>query len=253
MAKAPAGAAERITNLRGRLGINQTELARLLGVSNVTVNRWEHGHTTPAASAWARLLAAEEHGLAGFDVAPVPPALPAAVGTLPTPPTTFVGRGRELRELGGLVRSHRLVSIVGPGGIGKTRLALELAGGLAADGVFFVDLATVLTDEAVPATVAAALLLPPDDATPPLSRVLDRWGSSTGVVVLDNCEHVLAEAGRTAAELLAGWPGLRILATSRAPLGVDPEVVWQTPPLVTKAPTAASVPTLGRPRRSNCS
>lgn len=241
MAKIPADAAERIINLRGRLGLNQTELARLLGVSNVTVNRWEHGHTTPAAGAWSRILAAEEHGLAALPPATDPPATSAAASYLPPRATAFVGRRRELRELGRLVRDHRLVSIVGPGGIGKTRLALELVAGsdLARDVSVFVDLAAISTGEAVPASIASALQLPQDDATPPLTRILHRWGSSSGVVVLDNCEHVLAGARQAAAALLAGGPGLRILATSREPLGVHDEVVWQTPPLTTSAATGS--------------
>jgi predicted ATPase/DNA-binding SARP family transcriptional activator len=147
--------------------------------------------------------------------------------------TRLVGRERELGEIAELLAGHRLVTLVGPGGAGKTRLAVEtahraLAGG---DGdVIVVELAAVGDPDAVAATVAAAFDLP-DPEVQPLARVREHCGGRDVLVILDNCEHLVDAAAGAAEALLAGDGSLRLLTTSREALRVPGEAVWVVPPL----------------------
>ncbi|GAA4520119.1 LuxR C-terminal-related transcriptional regulator [Actinoallomurus oryzae] len=153
---------------------------------------------------------------------------------LPVPPTTFVGREPELRALAAALGDARLVTIAGPGGCGKTRLAIEAASAEAAhrrDGVCWADLTTTgdafVVAELV-ATAAGVLPAPDRDTIPSLARQL---GDRRMLVCLDNCEHVVEAAAELAAELTRACPGVTVLATSREPLRVPGEVVWRVPPL----------------------
>jgi predicted ATPase len=147
---------------------------------------------------------------------------------LPASPTPLVGRERELDDLAALIAEQRLVTLVGPGGVGKTRLALELArqaaADLEADGCL-VELAPAGDGDAVRPAIARALDLP--DPT----RLAELLGDRTLVLVLDNCEHVIASAADVADELLRRCPNLRLIATSREGLRVGGETVWPVPPL----------------------
>src|SRR5512133_3469406 len=164
---------------------------------------------------------------------------------LPYSLTSFVGRGIELGELKRLLRERRLVTLTGTGGAGKTRLALEAAATLAQDfpdGAFLVDLAPLSRAELLPETLARALGL---DVAPdrPLLDTLAGFVCARGfLLVLDNCEHLLAECARLAATLLAACPDLYILATSREPLGVAGECTFRVPLL--SAPGPGAVPSL---------
>ena len=155
------------------------------------------------------------------------PAQPCAVGRLPGALSGFVGRAAELAEVRSLVGRHRLVTVTGCGGAGKTRLALEVAGGLQGDfagGVWLVELASLTDAAAVRSAVARALRVAPD--------ALDSYFAGKQLlVVLDNCEHVLDGAAPLAVELLAAGGGVRVLATSREPLNVPGEVQWAMPPM----------------------
>ncbi|GAA4040214.1 AfsR/SARP family transcriptional regulator [Nonomuraea soli] len=134
-------------------------------------------------------------------------------GNLPAPLTGFVGRQADVERVRGLVRSNRLVTLTGPGGVGKTRLALEVAAALdVPDGAWLVELAGA-------ADVRAAV-----EAVVPLK-------DSAPLLVLDNCEHVVDEAAAVAQRLLSAHPRLRILATSREALDVTGESVHVVPPL----------------------
>ena len=154
-------------------------------------------------------------------------------GTLPMSMTTFVGRDQELGEIRSLFREgKRLVTLVGIGGIGKTRIALELgfsAGDLGWANVYFVELAPVtspdLVDGAVFESVGAG------SSRSPLQAVVEHLRQVTGLLVLDCCEHVLDAARRVAEVLLRRCPSVAILATSRSPLDVEGELVWPVPPL----------------------
>ncbi len=155
------------------------------------------------------------------------PALPP-LHRLPAPLTRFFGRERELAALVDLLGTERFVTLVGPGGIGKTRLAVESATAARAafaDGIYFVDLARVETASLVPAAVAAALAVPERVGQPLPEAIARAFAARTALVVLDNCEHVRDACGRLVHALLAACAGLRVLATSRERLGAPGERV----------------------------
>jgi len=150
-----------------------------------------------------------------------------------TPLTTLIGRGGELAELAGLLEAHRLVTIVGPGGAGKTRLATEITRDVAEqhrDGAFMVELAAIGDPDAVAGAIAATLELPDSDADP-LTRVRQHCEDADMLVVLDNCEHLVDAVARIAEVLVQSSRRLRILVTSREALRVPGEVILALPPL----------------------
>jgi predicted ATPase/DNA-binding SARP family transcriptional activator len=169
---------------------------------------------------------------------PRPTVSPEAVH-LPVPRHRMLGREKETAELTGLVASHPLTTVTGPAGCGKTRLAVEAAGLVAAafpDGVWFVDL-TSATPDRVLDTVCTAVELPVSAAGSAL-RGLQRFVRDRRLLlVLDNCEHVLDAAAELVEQLLADGPELAVLATSREPLEVADERVHLLDPLAT-APAA---------------
>ena len=155
---------------------------------------------------------------------------------LPTMSTSFVGRHRELAELGRLLDRTRLLTLTGPGGAGKTRLAVELAHGQVAssrwaDGVWLVELAGVTHGDDVASAVGGALELPLEGNRPWISALVDQLSSRAILLILDNCEHVLDAVVPLATELLARCPDLLIVATSREPLGHPGEIAWRVPSL----------------------
>lgn len=157
----------------------------------------------------------------------------AVTGALPRPLTGFVGRERELDELRSLLREgKRLVTLVGMGGIGKTRLALELVSNVADLGsasVYLAELASLANPDLVDGAVLESVGGGPSRA--PLRAVVERLRGTTALLVLDCCEHVLDAARRVAEVLLRQCPSVAFLATSRSPLGIAGELVWSAPPL----------------------
>jgi predicted ATPase/class 3 adenylate cyclase/DNA-binding CsgD family transcriptional regulator/Tfp pilus assembly protein PilF len=153
---------------------------------------------------------------------------------VPTQLTSFIGRQKELAEVGQLLTDNRLVTLTGVGGTGKTRLAAQVALEIASeftDGAWYVDLAPISVPELVPTTVARALGLT-DQPGHPTIDTLQRFLSDRELfMVLDNCEHLLESSARLTSELLGGCPGLTLLTTSREPLGVAGEVTWGVPSL----------------------
>ncbi len=151
---------------------------------------------------------------------------------LPTPLTSFVGRTRELDVLGARIAAQRLVTVVGPGGSGKTRLALEAARRQEADGTpaVLVELAGTTSPALLPAQVATALGISLSVGDP-LTALADALRDRHLLLLLDNCEHLLDAAALLAATLLARCPDLTVLATSRQPLGVPGESVLPCEPL----------------------
>lgn len=148
--------------------------------------------------------------------------------------TSFVGRTTELAEVGHLVCHHRLVTLTGVGGIGKTRLAVQvvsqLAGRFGID-TWWVDLAPLTDPGLVVVTTARALGRGDQPGRSMLATLTQFIAEHRMLIVLDNCEHLLDGCAALAAELLGACPELTILATSREPLGVAGEVIWRTPPL----------------------
>jgi predicted ATPase/DNA-binding CsgD family transcriptional regulator len=152
---------------------------------------------------------------------------------LPAQASSFVGRERELDELGGMLASSRLLTLTGPGGCGKTRLALQTAAHLAEDfedGVGFVELATISSPELVAEGAARALGLRLAGLSP-AEALLDYLEPREMLLVLDNCEHLIEACAGLANDLLRSCPGLTILATSREALLVPGERAWLVPSL----------------------
>lgn len=153
--------------------------------------------------------------------------------------TSFVGRENDLDALATAVTASRLVTVTGPGGAGKTRLAVEAAANLAdlaPQGIWLVELAAVVDDADVAPAVLRAIgaresgLLEPS-AHDAASRLEEYFADQDALVVLDNCEHRIDAAARLAARLLGACPGLRLLATSREPLSIGGERLYPIPPL----------------------
>ncbi|MGW0698327.1 ATP-binding protein [Streptomyces sp. NPDC002867] len=174
---------------------------------------------------------------------PAPAPAPAR-GNLRARLTSFVGRERELADVAAALDRSRLVTLLGPGGAGKTRLAVEAASaadtpGTWPDGVWIAELASVREEEIVPEAVLTAFgarrtqLRGPADAVPrdPLAQLLEHCARRRMLLVLDNCEHLVGAAARLAEALLADCAGVRVLATSREPLGVLGETVHTVGPL----------------------
>jgi predicted ATPase/DNA-binding SARP family transcriptional activator/tetratricopeptide (TPR) repeat protein len=158
--------------------------------------------------------------------------------------TSFVGRDEELVQVGEVLAEQRLTTLIGPGGAGKTRFAVVVARGQlpdTPDGVWLVELAPVTDPREVPRTVLEALGLSGLPAirplglseTPrdPLDRLVMALSGKRPLIVLDNCEHLLAAAAHTAHRLLGECPGVRIVATSREPLNIPGETLWPVEPL----------------------
>ena len=217
----PRGAesvAARLRFLRSTLGLSQEQLARRLGVSFATVNRWESGRTQLSP----RALAA----VAGLE---------AEVGRsdpLPGARSTFVGRERELAELSRLVSEARLVTLIGPGGAGKTRLATEvLARDFAGAGVVFVPLEQIRFPRTLVTALASRLQVHDQQGTPLTESLQAALTASPRLLLLDGAERLADQVAELAADLLGSVRELRIVVTSRVVLGVPGEICWTVPPL----------------------
>jgi predicted ATPase/DNA-binding CsgD family transcriptional regulator len=158
---------------------------------------------------------------------------------LPPEVTRFIGRRREVPFITAAIDQYRLVTLRGAGGVGKTRLALRVAREIRdtfADGSWLVELSALRDYELLPAAVAAALGLPDEATGDPLQALAANLAKRELLLVLDTCEHLVEACGSLARTLLAAAPGLRILATSREPLGVPAEHALLISPLELPAP-----------------
>ncbi|MEU1518414.1 LuxR C-terminal-related transcriptional regulator [Streptomyces sp. NPDC005811] len=161
-------------------------------------------------------------------------ALASRTGNLPEAFTTFVGRRHDIAEVRRVLGSARLLTLTGTGGVGKTRLALEVAAAVRKafpDGTWLVDLAPVREPSAVATTAAAAVGIADLGDRPALDRLAERLAERRALIVLDNCEHLVDACAELAGVLLSACPGLRVLATSRQTLGIAGEHVFTVPPL----------------------
>ncbi|MGH8905020.1 MAG: BTAD domain-containing putative transcriptional regulator [Egibacteraceae bacterium] len=159
---------------------------------------------------------------------------PGAASNLPVQLTSFVGRELDVREVRKLLETTRLVTLTGAGGCGKTRLAVEVAAGLAGelpDGAWFAALAALTDPGVVPGTVASALGVRQEPGRSPVDLLIDRLRARRLLLVLDNCEHLVAACAALVDRLLRACPQLRVLATSQEALGVPGEVAWHVPSL----------------------
>lgn len=169
---------------------------------------------------------------------------------LPAPLTSFVGRDEERRQVRTELREGRLVTLVGPGGAGKTRLATTVAAGMTGEvpgGVWLVELAPITDPDGVAQAVVSALGLREGGGLDgssrprePVDRLVEALSVAETLIVLDNCEHLLETAARLAGDLLARCPRLRILATSREPFGIIGEALRPVAPLGLPERTASA-------------
>ena len=183
------------------------------------------------------------------------PAMPerrateAIPNNLPLQLTTFVGRGREKSEVGRLLAANRLVTLMGAGGAGKTRLALAVASDHVErfpDGVWLVELGQLVDPALVPRTAAAVLGVADQGEKALLPTLADALRHQRLLVILDNCEHLITAASQFAEALLRTCPEIRLLATSREALGVPGETAWRVPSL--SLPDAVHAATVARLR-----
>jgi predicted ATPase/DNA-binding NarL/FixJ family response regulator/DNA-binding XRE family transcriptional regulator len=221
--------------LRTRLGLSQEQLARQLGVSFATVNRWESGRSRPSARA-SRALAELEAAATGREPPPGPEPAEDEPGRLPIAQSSFVGRERELATLSELLTRSRLINLTGPGGVGKTRLAIEAARRWAAadsrDGdVVFVPLDAIQPRRPVDSVLASRLGLRERPGVSWRDSALAALGGRSGLLLLDGAEHYREEVAGLAGDVLASAPGLCVVVTSRVVLGAPGEVCWAVPPL----------------------
>ena len=227
-----AGVTRREAEVLALLGdqLTNAEIAERLFVSVRTVESHVSALLTKLGAANRREL-----GRIGARRPPRPPPLPR-------PATRFVGRASELAELEGLLDTRRVITLVGPPGVGKTRLAIELALRLAATSsppTWFIDLAPMqpaTVPEAVGDAVARTFGVVPRSGQTWLDAVAAAPGSNAAVVLLDNCEHVLAGAAMVAAGLVAASGDACVVATSREPLGLPSEAVYEVEPLPIPVP-----------------
>ena len=153
---------------------------------------------------------------------------------LPLQLSSFVGREREIVEVGRLLGEHRVVTLTGVGGVGKTRLAVEVGAEMLPhypDGVWLVDLAPLAHGELVLGTIAEVLGVAAQTGEALATTLVGRLRARQLLVILDNCEHVLGVVARIVEQVASGAPGVRVLATSREPLGIAAERVRAVPPL----------------------
>ena len=193
-------------------------------------------------------LRAVEQDVLRHRVAPAPHARTPA--TVPRPVTSLIGREDDVDRVTGVVARSRLATLCGPGGVGKTRLALEAAARLAdaGAGVSYCDLAAVTRDSHVVRAVAMAVGVERADTRPIEEHLIAHLGADEHIVVLDNCEHVIDAVARLTERLMRHAGTVRLLATSREPIRVDGERVVAVAPLPVGADSAAVALFLDRAR-----
>ncbi len=153
---------------------------------------------------------------------------------LPTPLSAFIGREREIAEVKQYLSAHRLVTLTGAGGSGKTRLSSKVAGELSEEfehGISFVELASISDPALVPETIASTLNIREQPGQSLMDVLISHLSQRDILLVIDNCEHLVSACAQFAEAVLQKCPDLKILATSREALGITGEIVWSVPPL----------------------
>jgi predicted ATPase/DNA-binding XRE family transcriptional regulator len=242
---------------RNRAGISQEALAEYARLSTETISALERGtrrspyRDTIELLATALRLAPAERSLlesaAGRSprkqVRPSLQPVSGPHGNLPLQLTSFVGRANEASAIDALMQKNRLVTLTGSGGVGKTRLALQVAAGFAdraLEGAWFVELASLTEPALIPSTIAGALQCALPAGGDPLENLLTMLARKRIVLVLDNCEHLIAAVRAVAKAMLLGCPQVALLATSRQVLGIAGEAAFQVPPLSLPDPKTAA-------------
>jgi non-specific serine/threonine protein kinase len=244
---APTAFGDLLRHYRQVAGLTQHELAERAGLSVHGIQKLERGTTHPYRDTANRLelalhLSADESAHFREVARPVrrhQTAPSVAIGdarrdNLPTFITTFIPRAGEIERVTQRLTAARLLTITGPGGCGKSRLATEVARQLVGDfagGVWLVDLAPLADATLVPQSIATVLDLHEGPNQTPLDVLMDRLRNQRLLLVLDNCEHVVDAAAHVVDELVRACPDVSIIATSRELLGVSGEAAWRVGPL----------------------
>ncbi|HET6275671.1 MAG TPA: helix-turn-helix domain-containing protein [Candidatus Cybelea sp.] len=233
-------------------GLSQEALAERARMSPNGISALERGYRrTPQRETLALLVRALALGDAQrgeFEAAAAPPRARwsgTGISNLPLSLTSFVGREVELDDVARLVREHRLVTLTGAGGIGKTQTASHVGTALSGTGeavVCFVALAPIGDSALVVAAIASTLRIQEVPNRPLFETLTAFLRNKALLLILDNCEHVIMEAATVAGALLAGCPRVRLLATSREPLRIAGEYTYRLPSL--SVPTPATTPRL---------
>ena len=256
-----------LKRLRRSRDLTQEELADRAGCAPVTLHKIETEDRRPSkeiAQRLAEALCVPESDQAAFiafarasypEKFPPPPVAiqptvpihqggpsadrPLRSHNLPAQLTSFVGHEREMPEIASLLATTRLLTLTGAGGSGKTRLGLEVAGRLTEDfrdGVWLADLARLADPNLVPQAIAAALGVRDEGLRPLLDQLSDYCEPREMLLLLDNCEHLIDACAAVAHRLLSAAPDLKILATSREPLGIGGELTFVVPTLAVPNP-----------------
>ena len=168
----------------------------------------------------------------------VGPLADASISNLPVTLTSFIGRQTEIAAVLALIQQHRLVTLVGSGGVGKTRLSLQVAANLLdkyGDGVWFIELAPLTRGDYIPSTVAVALGLTLPPADDPVENLVRTLRGKQTLLIFDNCEHLVGAAAHVISAILHGAPKVTVLASSRQGLGVAGEAIYRVPSLALAA------------------
>jgi non-specific serine/threonine protein kinase len=248
-----------LRQLRDHAGLTQEELAEAARVSRRAVSDLERGINRTARKDTAVLLAgalgldgrardlfvsaARGRTSAGDVLAAVDgrppgpsPAPRALLGNLPAQLASFVGRDRELADVGALLGYSRLVTLTGAAGCGKTRLALQLAAAppdQPGDGTWLIELAAVTDqgEDAVPSAIGQVLGITPQPGARVLEGLLEALAPQDILIIMDNCEHLIGACAKTAEALMRRCPRVQLVVTSREPLGIGGEMIYTVPPL----------------------
>jgi non-specific serine/threonine protein kinase len=259
MAENAGSFGELLKRYRGRAGLTQEELAEAAGLSVRGLSDLERGVVSAPRAGTLRLLAralqlapedealweaARKRGAGAgeglgleartSDHRPDAGQEAGARDNLPVPLTSFVGRRQDMAEVEQLLGRTRLLTLTGPGGVGKTRLAVQVAADCLeeyAQGVWLVQLAPLADPALVPAAVAGVLGVIAEAHRPLVATLNAVLRPKRLLLVLDNCEHLIGACAAVAEALLQACPQLRILATSREALGIGGEIAWPVPSL----------------------
>ena len=231
---------------RRALDLSQKALADQVGCAEVTLRRIEAGRLKPSKELANLLLeklgipetertqwVAFARGLTGIPLSSIPSSSKPKTN-LPTPLTTFIGRQKEQSDVIGLINKHRLVTLTGPGGVGKTRLSIKVGEqvlGNYADGVWLVELASLNNPALIAQTFAALFGLTAQSTIPFTDLLINFLRAKSVLLIVDNCEHLLDACAHLIDTFLKSCPHLKILATSREPLGITGEAIYLVPSL----------------------
>lgn len=230
------GGRRRLMQVLAEAGRRQEALAEYESLRDALRTQLEADPDPDTRRLYRRLLAGslEEPEPTPARGPPAPAASPARTDNLPIPASSFVGRDREVVEVERLLAATRVLTLTGVGGAGKTRLAIEVARRQVQafeDGVWLVDLAPTTDPGGVPQALAETLGLELPEQGPPVPALVEQLASRRLLLVLDNCEHLIAACADLAAAMLRSCPGVTMLATSREALRIEGEVAWRVPSL----------------------